>query len=694
MGSGFSGIDPDKLEGTINSLQKDQERLRSSATWIKSSFERYGIDAAPLTELLAIAGWAENQLPSLRRRWHLALAETKKYGYKNMVQIDESKVGQTAQSRANGKKLAGEFQKKLDDGDSITPELFADLRANKADADYLKAFYETLGSRRLLWLSNDMGDRFNDQYKDHPEQREKDRLVIAETFGSFTKVAFEGKTTKEKQRLWNKWFDDSAMDEYDGFRPDRLTPFLKGGNHDKDFLVAFGDRVFKKDTKTNETRFFGNGGLGEGEWGKDSYQQLFSAIGDNPEAAGEWFDHNNEFALKALYSTGPWKVDEPKERGKAFFELLNAATVELKQENPSLAEKNTAHILFDNYQHRTGSDTKSLHPIGGTQALYASIIAAYWKDLEHGVTSPVSNSLWGSDVQAKGEEKFGSASKWNLNDFLKGQDSGRPGLEANEKLWRALMEESARDPQAAGTLSALFQAYNEKAIDQSYATRESGEYAGSYASMQRGMMQEFYQTTMKVASTELETSIDKWVEGTNNARAAVIDTAASVAAGAAGGAGLAGVKGAAVGVAYGLGQDVFTGWIKDLIKVDANDAPKGLKEQFEGVKKATADFSWQNDYQTNASSAWEYGRIENVTVVTHGENGETRTAVYTGDPRAYAKGAGDFLDKDGQILDVSKMTNAQRTAYSDWLQDPAVVNAVWPEFSTGRDGRDYPGQDQ
>lgn len=286
MGSGFSGIDPDELEGTINSLQKDQERLRSSATWIKSRFERYGIDAAPLTELLAIAGWAENQLPSLRRRWHLALAETKKYGYKDMVQIDESKVGQTAQSRANGKKLAEEFQKKVDEGDPITPELFADLRANRADADYLKAFYESLGSRRLLWLSNDMGDRFNDQYKDHPEQREKDRLIIAETFGSFTKVAFEGKTAKEKQRLWNKWFDDSAMDEYDGFRPDRLTPFLKGGNHDKDFLVAFGDRVFKKDTKTNETRFFGNGGLGEGEWGKDSYQELFSAIGDNPEAAG------------------------------------------------------------------------------------------------------------------------------------------------------------------------------------------------------------------------------------------------------------------------------------------------------------------------------------------------------------------------------------------------------------------------
>ncbi|MFF9240969.1 hypothetical protein ACF1AL_19280 [Streptomyces sp. NPDC014801] len=692
MGSGFSGIDPENLEQTINSLKKDQERLKSSATWIKASFERYGIDTEPLTELLAIAGWAENQLPMLRRRYHLALAETKKYGYKNMVQIDESKVGQTAQSTANGKKLGEEFKKKLENGESITPEMFADLRANKADADYLKAFYDTMGPQRLLWLSNDMGDRFNDQYKDHPDQREKDRQVIAETFGTYTKVAFEGRSTKEKQQLWNKWFDNSAMDDYDGFRPDRLTPLLKGGSFDKDFLVAFGDRIFKKDAKTNETRFFGNGGLGEGEWGKDNYQQLFSAIAANTEAAGEWFDHNSDFALKALYPTGPWKVDEPKDRGKAFFDLLNSATVKLKEENPSLAEKNTARVLFDNYQHRMGKDTAGLHPISGTQSLYAGIIAAYWDDLEYGVTSPVSNSLWGNDVVAKGEEKFKDASKWNLKDFLSSQDSGRPGLEASDKLWRALMEESARDPKAAGTLSALFQAYDKKALDHSYATEESGEYAGRYDSMKRGMMQQFYVTTFKKASTELEGDIDKWVDDTNNFRASIISTAGDIAMGATGGAGLAGAKGAAIGVAYGLGQSAVTGWITDLAKVKAEDAPKGLKEQFKGVKAATADFSWQADYQNNAVAAWKHHRIESVTVVTDGHGGSTKE--YAGDPRTYAKGAGNFLDRDGQIMDVAKMDSAQRTAYSKWLQDPAVVNAVWPEFSVARDGRDYPGQDQ
>ncbi|QEV19541.1 hypothetical protein [Streptomyces alboniger] len=694
-GDGFSGIDPEKLARTISSINRDQDKLRSSVTWIKASFQQYGVKTEMLTDISAIAGWAEKQLPMLRRRHHLSIAEDQKYGhgYKGMVQIKESMVGATKKSRADGKKLGEKFKEQMDSGDGITPEAFAVLRANKADADYVKSFYEELGSQRLVWLSSEMGDRFNDQYKDHPEQREKDRQVIADTLGTFTKVAFEGKSPKVKRQAWNNWFDDSGEGDHQGFRPDRLSPLLKGGSHDKDFLVALGDRIFKKDNKTNETQFF-DGGLGEGEWGKDGYSQLFAAIAHNPEASGEFMDQHHDFVQSSLYPAGPWQVDEPKERGEAFFDLLNAGTVKLKKQNPFLAEKNTARILFDNYQHRNGKGTKGQHPIDGTQAFYASIITAYWEDLEHGVTSPTSNSLWGSDVKAKGEQKFANTTEWNLKDYLKGQDSGRPGLEASEGLWRSLMEETARDPKAAGTLSALFQAYDETALDHSYATRESNDNAGSYEAMKRGMMQQFYVTTFKQATTELEGDIDKWVTDTNNARAKVIGMMSDVAVGATGGAGLAGAKGAAIGVAYGFGQSVITGWAQQMYRVDENDAPKGLKEAFKGVKENTADFSWQIDYQNNADAAREYDRIKPVTVESKSEKGEGWVVKeYTGDPKRYAKGDGNFLDGKSNIKDVSDMTTAERTAYSKWLQDPAVVAAVWPEYSKGRNSRDYPGQE-
>ncbi|MCX4665236.1 hypothetical protein OG453_00860 [Streptomyces sp. NBC_01381] len=696
-GDGFSGIDPERLAKTIQSLDKDQSKIMTSVGWIKSSFERYGVGVEPLTELKSIAGWANEQLPMLRRRHHLSIAEDEKYGhgYKGMVKIQESMVGQTKQSLKDGKELGKKFKEGLNDGDDPTPEMYADLRAHKGDADYVKAFYDELGPQRVGWLSTVMGDRNNDRYKDHPDEREKDRSVIADTFGTYTKVAFEGKSAKAKQQAWNKWFSDSSLDEYEGFRPDRLTPFLKGGSHDKDFLVAFSDRVLdkKKQGKTDELRFFGNNQTGEGEWGKDNYQQLFDAVSENPAAAGEAMDHNYDFVQHSLYPTGPWKVDEPKERGKAFFNMVNAATVTLKQTNPSLAEKNTARILFDNYQNRKGKDGLG-HPIEGTQALYASILTAYWKDLEHGVTSPAGNTLWGSDIKAKGEEKYATTTKWSLQDYMKGQDSGRSGLEASDGLWRALMEESARDPKAAGTLSALFQRYDEKALDHAYSTEKSSEHAGAFDSMKRGMMQEFYQESMKTASGEIEGDIDKWVTDTNNFRAKIIDTAGDVALGATGGAGLAGAKGAAVGVAWGLGSGVATGLLKDLVKADPDDAPKGLKEAFKGVKENTADFSWQTDYQNNADAAREHDKIEPVTIESDGKDGSPKgIKEYTGDVKDYAKGDGNFLNKKGEIKDIGDMSTAERTAYNKWLQDPAVVAAIWPEYSRGRNARDYPGQD-
>ena len=39
-GDGFSGIDPERLAKTIQSLDKVQGKIMSSVGWIKSSFER------------------------------------------------------------------------------------------------------------------------------------------------------------------------------------------------------------------------------------------------------------------------------------------------------------------------------------------------------------------------------------------------------------------------------------------------------------------------------------------------------------------------------------------------------------------------------------------------------------------------------------------------------------------------------
>ncbi|WP_328938321.1 hypothetical protein OG288_24530 [Streptomyces tauricus] len=683
---GFSGIDPDQLARTIQSLQKDQEKLRSSATWIKSSFERYGVETDPLTELLAIAGWSENQLPMLRRRHHLSIAEDEKYGhgYKGMVRIKESMVGQTKQSVANGKKLGDDLRKLLENGGDISPEMFADLRANKADADYLKAFYEALGPRQMAWMSNEMGDRFNDQYKEHPERREQDRKIIAETFATFTMVAFEGKSPTAKQQAWSKWFDDYAGTSEQGFRPDWLTPFLKGGEQDKDFLVGFGDRVFAKGKNGNEEQWMGQG-LGEGEWGKDQYAQLFEAVSRNPAASGEWMDHNSEAVQSMLYPMGPWKVDEPESRGVAFLDVLNAGTVTLRKENPSLADKNAARLIYENYEHRKG-ELKGIRPIEGTAGLYANIITSYWEDLEYSVTSPAGNGLWSG------------GKKWDLQNFMSGQDRKRYGLEISQDLWAELMVEAGRHPQGAGVLGALFQGYSGKMMDMETDIDRDATSSDSmrYLSARKGLMQNFYYENMRTVTGEMDKEVEQWVKDTNAFRDGLIDKVTGVGLGGAGGAGVAGMKGAAIGAAYATGADILTGWVKKEFQVTAADAPQALRKQIHDVKAKVIDTSWQGSYQDQANSLLRDGYNKNMIpdVTEQHMDGTQRT--HTGDPKSYIKGdsSRNFLTKDGSVMKAEDMSPTQRTAYSAWLQDPAVVHRVYEPFADGRNARDWPGQDE
>ncbi|MGE9695184.1 hypothetical protein ACQKFA_15585 [Streptomyces sp. CH6] len=695
---GFSGIDPDKLAETIASLDSDQKELRNSVTWIKSSFGQYGIDTDPLVRLGTIAGWAENQLPGLRRRLHLSIAEHTQYSVKGYVRIDEAKVGAAKQAAADGKKAGEKWKEQIEKGD-ISPEIFATLTTNSTDADYLKGFYDALGPQALSMLSLSMGDHMNERYKDHPDRLEADRKVLADTFGTYTKVAFEGKTAKQKQEAWNHWFDKGAIGPREVFRPDLLIPLLPGGKQDKDFLVALGDRVLDTKVKTHasEVEWMGQSGLMAGEWGKDAYTQLFTAIGADAAASGEWMDHNAEWVDRSLYNTGPWSVDHPKERGEAFLKLLTSATVSLRTDNPRLAEKNTAFLLFQNAQHR--EDMPGVHPIDGAAQLYTNIITAYWDDLEMSVTSPVGNSLWSG-----GKE-------WDYASFLKAQDSSRSGIEVSQDLWAELLVEAGRDPKGAGVIGSLFQAYDQQMVNVGNTTRREGTTtdATGYLSVRQGLMKRFYYINTKKSQEELSGDIDKWVEETNAFRDGLIDQITGAAAGGLGGAGLAGVKGAVIGSAYSAAQDLLTGWIKQGVHVDKSDAPGELRRSLKEIGDAEIDSSWQASYQDQANDLlrkgekWDAHLPHDVKIAgIDSMNRKQREHVpelgldtsKQGDPHQYIgnDSSRNFLQADGTVKDADKMTPTQRQAYAQWLQDPTVVAKVYRPFSDARNAWDWPKQ--
>lgn len=140
--SGFSGIDPAALLGMIKSFTDDKRDLRQRVSGIKSQFGQHGLDTAPLSELLGICGWLDDQLPGLNRRLNLAAAMDHDHTKKaHFVQVPEPVIT-SAKARADGKALAEKF--KNDTSGDPYRDFAAQLAAHADDPDYCSAFYANL----------------------------------------------------------------------------------------------------------------------------------------------------------------------------------------------------------------------------------------------------------------------------------------------------------------------------------------------------------------------------------------------------------------------------------------------------------------------------------------------------------------------------------------------------------------------
>ena len=129
-GGVFSGIDPDRLKGTIDSVQRDQEKLEQSASYYKTELAWYGLGAEDLGAVLQVARWARDELPMLKRRYHLAqnLENVPYPGFDGMVQINEGAVSRAANTVATkAAKRATELAKK--NPEDLTPEELDELNA-------------------------------------------------------------------------------------------------------------------------------------------------------------------------------------------------------------------------------------------------------------------------------------------------------------------------------------------------------------------------------------------------------------------------------------------------------------------------------------------------------------------------------------------------------------------------------------
>ncbi|WP_037912676.1 hypothetical protein [Actinacidiphila yeochonensis] len=697
----FSGIDADAFQKMSGSFAHDRDHLRDRASYYASQFGNLGLDSSTLGEIKVICGWMDDQTPMLTRRYHLAMAADKPYpGHKGMASVDESMVGTTALSKKEGKALANRFGKEVDGGQEPDEALFAELKEHADDPDYLKAFYNQLGEERLLVITNGMAEQSPaGRYGDHPDQVEADRDVLAQTFGTFTKVAFEGQTAKQKQASWNRWLD-AFKDPAGNFRPDYISGLLPGGSQDKDFLLALGGRFLSSDPEKSGTTYMGASQMENGAFGSDHYSQVFTALAGNPEAAGEWMDGHYAATQELLYP-GSWlNLGSPPARATAFAHLMTAGTITLKATNAPLAQKLTARVLMDNFRHQNGPDS-TVHTYVPIDYYYSQLVSAYWDDMEYGIVSPTGDLLWGADAQAAGFTT--KMSQWNEKAFQAAQDPHRPGVEIGTPLWQALLNESARSAKGAGQLSALFDAYRNRIdLELDDSVSPTDEHAQDYLSIKQGSMMGAYDTAFTYAENSLEGEADSWADEVNSTRSSLVNGAYDYAM-IARTDGVEAAAGAAKEAAVGFGQDtakqLLTGWLISEISVKPEDAPGSLASRYGKISDVKVPDEWQDAFRRKANGLLDNTSREDGTftptairVRDHPRSPDdaSGTTWYSGDPYgAPPKGhpaakppvyihspADDFLNPNGTVKETTDMTPRQRTAYNMWLQDPAVVRTL------------------
>ncbi|NSC24697.1 hypothetical protein FM076_27490 [Streptomyces albus subsp. chlorinus] len=151
----FSGIDPGRLKGMIDSLAGAAHVLTSANGW-NGEFSRLGVDTGGLTRLVGVGKWVEQQLPSLKRRFDLALAIERngsQPGHK-LVQVPDNFLSLQEAQRI-GQQLADQLNKVDHTNEAGATEIHriaGELARYKDDPELLAAFFARLGPNRLTTL--------------------------------------------------------------------------------------------------------------------------------------------------------------------------------------------------------------------------------------------------------------------------------------------------------------------------------------------------------------------------------------------------------------------------------------------------------------------------------------------------------------------------------------------------------------
>ncbi len=379
--------------------------------------------------------------------------------------------------------------------------------------------------------------------------------------------------------------------------------------------------------------------------------KIFNGLALYPAVATKVYADNFDQIQKLVRGeTTGWTLADAPGRGDALGAFIQSATItsrHLHQKSgpngPNPAEDLTRRLLLD--LHANSKRTE----FAGVQGAYTAIAMEYYDDLEAAIAGPPVPS------------------------YFEKPDPGRPGIEVPDPAWTTLVQHAMWDPKNAAVLNTFFSAkYTERSAAVTSREVLSARDANSLSNWQNGQIRGWFLAQLnavKAAHGEEQAAynakVKEWVGYVvDPVNAALFATGGPAAAVAAAGRTITGfVKAQGVSAV----KDLVISWFD------------------RGPTDYTTDTEWADDHKLWTAKAQELLKSDPPLIrpVT-GKDGTT----WTGSPQVYEKQYGTkFTDGAGTILPVDTMTPAQQRAYAEWLQDPAVQQAVWNEVGPDILGR-------
>ena len=420
----FSGIDPDALKGTIDSVRRDQETLRDRASYYKTQLAYYGVGAEELGDVVRVAAWARDELPMLKRRYHLAMnMDSDAYpGSTGMVRINEAKVTRAANAEAvKDAKRATELARK--DREDLSPAEFDELNAlfaeNYDEYPFAERVVGALGAKKTLQFWYEMSN-----VGSSPEYSQASGFKHLDDLDEMQKnfsLAVAQATNSDSSAM-EKWKKDMVAIGGDPIRDPNgdaggregfvvMSNLMRYGDYDDKFLENYGTALVKEDRRITEN----TGGLGRSGWGtegtvnylgsdagNDPFTGYMKALANSPDAATAFFtaeqkgkDGKPETNFKYLFETRAWP-DESVTGRNSMGHALEAATTGHRTGEPATLE-NIKHskeqaALFSAIVNSVSEHQNLLRDHAYLSDSFANISVEYMPELHRSLDSDLKNA--------------------------------------------------------------------------------------------------------------------------------------------------------------------------------------------------------------------------------------------------------------------------------------------------------------